>query len=273
MGSAIGQGSGVYYSRKEKEGGAENLKETLDIGDFTGENIINQNRANDKIRQLGVGGVREDVYTDGGYTLQNDPLGGFAEAWFDFNKFGIGMGFGAGAGSFSVAVIPSGFSLVKQLGIGVSQIILVSALSVDFGYPVVIKSTNDSPNALPELKAFTTPDQSTVLHYSTIKTVDDKTAYDEKFGTIFNNTSNATWQTIIVPTAPINKVIDILITNTIAALRNGGVRKVGSGLARIGVTNSDSIMFTTTTNESGEIEIFSSLFADIDFRLIGIHGV
>lgn len=277
MGTAIGQGSGVYYSRKDEKGGGENLEETMDIGAFTGLNVLDHNIGSGKVRQIGLDGVREDVDASNGYTLQNDITGGFGESWFNFTEFGIkGLSYGYNSGDNALWVFLTDTFWQVNLNddfVPVAILELKKATGFEIGFPTIIKRASLSPNALPELKAQVTPDQSTGLHYATIATVNDKVAYDEKFGAIFVNTANATWQTIIVPTAPVNKVVDILILNTSAAARTGGVRKVGSSLLRVALTNSDSVVMTTTTDGTGQIMIFSSLFVDIDFRLIGIHGV
>lgn len=96
-------------------------------------------------------------------------------------------------------------------------------------------------------------------------------AYTEQFSAIFNNTVNNTWQTITLPVAAVSKRVDIQITNTSGANRNGGVRAVGSGLARIGATNSDSFVMMVNSNASSQIQIFASVFADIDFRVVGTY--
>jgi hypothetical protein len=102
--------------------------------------------------------------------------------------------------------------------------------------------------------------------------VESQTKYTEEFGATFNSVGSGAWETINVPGAGANKLVQILVTNTSGAARQGGVREVGSALNRLGATNSDSYVGTTRTDASGDIQVYAQVNTDIDFNLYATIG-
>lgn len=94
--------------------------------------------------------------------------------------------------------------------------------------------------------------------------------FDEAYAATVANTIAITWQTVVLTGAPANRQVQVQITFT--GLRTGGVREVGSGLARL-CTGNDSCNFqTVNTDALGQIQIYSSNIANVAFRYTGTYS-
>jgi len=271
----IGQGSGIFYNPPDEKGGGETLAETLVLGNVTGGNDIDYGTDLafwDSGNTIGRQGANTLLINSQGITrnklkllatilnLQADSITNTSQLSLLGNSGGFFVSNSAFTLFTTIDLLPDNLSISHSNGAILNYTPLV-------GW--TLKGTA-SKFYLEHTGTYVVPSDD--KQYVPKRYVDDSIAYSEQFSIIFNNTVNATWEQITLPGAPINKEVDILITNTLAANRNGGVRKVGSLLARIGATNSDSLVMTVITDSSGDIEIFSSSFADIDFRVIGIRG-
>ena len=91
--------------------------------------------------------------------------------------------------------------------------------------------------------------------------------YEEKFDP-FLALINASWHNIIVPSAPINRVISVLISVNSPNI-TAGVRQVGSGFNRYGLIDGDgNITMNVKTNALGQIEVFTSNLASTTFTVL-----
>jgi hypothetical protein len=276
---------------------------------MTSGDLLNHNTTTGKIRTLGNTNPPAEYVDDSTWYIDQLGNNSFLGSWFyaSTNNASFGVGLGASSNGHSVQCTNVNiqmwqpttgriFNVTTANGTGHSEdpdtycMILNSNnpnLGTNLKRGVVIGGTGltltkdnqalaqiltgkDLIEYVSSATAITTDNQ--VPHK---KYVDDQTDYVEKFGTTFNATANTTWQTVTVTGATANKVIDVLITNTnpVPTKYTSGVRAVGSSLARLGGTYSDSYVATVKTNGSGQIEVYAEDYTKIDFNLYGEHGV
>lgn len=97
--------------------------------------------------------------------------------------------------------------------------------------------------------------------------------YSESFSTLTLTTNNS-WHTVIVPGAPVNKVIQVVMENTNIANRFVGVREVGSvNDRRLDVSSETSLTMIVKTNASGEVEVYSENRTQTNHYLTAILDV
>lgn len=93
--------------------------------------------------------------------------------------------------------------------------------------------------------------------------------YQSKW-TIYSATLDATWETITIPDALPNSIIEIICENNVAATRTMGVRPVGSVLNRyVTAVTRSATCFSVRTNALKQIQVYATLAADISFNFSG----
>jgi len=97
--------------------------------------------------------------------------------------------------------------------------------------------------------------------------------YIETMSTAFNNSQDTTWQehSLAAAGAPENALCDIMIVNThTSQKREGGVREVGSSLARkFDLNGGAMVCMQVKADLVKKIEIYSEDKTSIDFYLVG----